>query len=141
MYHIKQCLEIYLLNPVLTYKDAFKRIRNIAFHVKQSKKLKQLKLETIQSIYNWRFINIIRLWNKILLTHSNKNNSDLYLLYYPFIQICCSAMYNPGRIKIIQSLIQLIQKCQKSSTNTRQIYVPLAPYLISIINNPAFYSN
>eukprot|EP01084_Bolivina_argentea_P123172 218292_1 len=28
--------EIYLLNPVLTYKDAFKRLRSIAFHVKQS---------------------------------------------------------------------------------------------------------
>merc|ERR1712083_1226601 len=104
-------IEIYDLNPIATYKDAFKRLRSIAFHLKQAiqimakhqsknestkqfhaKKLKQAKLETIQSIYNWRFINIIRLWAKVLGSHSNRKNSDLHLLYYPFIQICCSVL-------------------------------------------------
>ena len=106
---INSMMEMYNLNPVVTYKDAFKRLRSIAFHVKQAiqimakhqtknqstkefraKKLKQAKAETVQSIYNWRFINIIRLWSKILGSHSDKKNSDLHLLYYPFIQICCS---------------------------------------------------
>ena len=156
--------EMYALNPVITYKDAFKRLRSIAFHVKQAiqimakhqtknvstkelraKKLKQAKLETVQSVYNWRFINIIRLWAKVLGSHANRKNSDIHLLYYPFIQIACSvltlsrsAMYDPGRLKIMSSLCDLIKVCQKSTIMDRRIFVPLAPYLISIINNPAF---
>merc|ERR1712228_9724 len=151
--------EMYDINPVIAYKDAFKRLRSIAFHCKQSiqimakhcaknsnkSKQKQHKLETVQSVYNWRFINIIRLWSKILGAHANKKNSDLHLLCYPFVQICCSvltltrsAAYNPGRLKIMQSLCDLIASCQHSQIMDRRIFVPLAPYLISILNNPAF---
>eukprot|EP01084_Bolivina_argentea_P013510 25370_1 len=159
-------VEMYALNPVLSYKDAFRRLRSIAFHVKQSiqimakhesnhavarhneirsVKLKKHKLECVQSVYNWRFINIVMLWSKILASHANRNNSDLHLLYYPFVQICCSvltlsrsAAYDPARLKVIQALCHLIREAQKSPVMQRRIYVPLAPYLISIINNPAF---
>jgi len=166
------CLvEMYSLNPIITYKDAFKRLRSIAFHVKQAlftmdkqlktaaannsskqkkksvqgTKTKQAKLDTVQSIYNWRFINIIRMWSKVLGAHADRNNSDVHLLYYPFIQICCSvltltrsAAYDPGRLILIQSLLDLIQASQRSGMADRRIYAPLAPYLIGIINNPAF---
>ena len=161
---INGMMEMYALNPVVTYKDAFKRLRSIAFHVKQAiqtmaqhqttnqstkeiraKKLKQAKLETVQSVYNWRFINIIRLWAKVLGSHADRKNSDIPLLYYPFMQIACSvltlsrsAMYDPARLKILQALCDLVEVCQKSTIMDRRIYAPLAPYLISIINNPAF---
>ena len=159
------CLaEMYALNPVIAYQDAFKRLRAVAFHVKQAiqtmakqqshslstkeiraDKLKREKNETVRSIFNWRFINIIRLWSKVLGSHAGTHRSDLHLLYYPYIQVCCSvltlvssASYDPGRLKVMQALSDLIAATQKSPVLDRRIYIPLAPYLIAIINNPAF---
>ena len=156
--------EMYLINPVISYQDVFNRIRSIAFHVKQSisimekaptkniknkkihsQKLKTNKSITINSIYNWRFLNIIKLWGKILCSHINKNNSDLHLLCYPFIQICLtvlhisrSRIYELMRLKILNVIVLVVKASKETRIYDRNVYVPLTPYLINIIDNPAF---
>ncbi|ETO17499.1 hypothetical protein RFI_19822 [Reticulomyxa filosa] len=95
--------QMYLINPVVAYQDAFRRLRAVALHVKEciqlmsmffflsffsiandcvntltakhtanttrfrehhEQKLKRNKQNALQSVYNWRFINIMRLWAK-----------------------------------------------------------------------------
>ena len=160
-------VQMYDINPIVAYQEAFHRLRSIAFHVKQGKetmakhemkgdnnkermkrhsmKLKQSKEDTINSIYNWRFVNLIRLWGKVIGSQSKIRNSDLHLLVYPFAQIVTTVLtlsrsheLNPGRLKLITCLIELIEKCQKCGINDRRVYVPLVPYLITMMNNPAF---
>lgn len=75
--------EIYLLNTELSYKHAFLYIRQLAIHLRNATTLK--KKENFQTLYNWQFVNSLRLWSELI--SMAKPRSSLRDLLYPLVQV------------------------------------------------------
>ena len=135
-------VEIYGLDPVLAYQHAFVYIRQLAIHLRQALLVK--KKDAHRAVYNWNFVNCLRVWAKVLAVHgvaSTASNGavaasdNLQALVYPFVQICLgtltvlpSSRYFPLRFHVVRMLIDLCARCS--------IFVPLAPFLLGVLHAP-----
>lgn len=125
--------EIYLLDNNLSYSHAFLYIRQLAIHLRNAMTLK--KKENFQAVYNWQYINSLRLWSE-LITQS-KSDSMLRSLLYPLVQIIIgtikvipTAQYYPLRFHCLQMLINISKE-----TDT---FIPVLPFLLEILSSYDF---
>ena len=138
-------VEIYGIDPVLSYQHAFVYIRQMAIHLRQS--LQHKTKESHRVVYNWNYINCCRVWAKVLGAHGQPSTDsagtngvaaaqdNLNALVYPFVQICLgtlgvlpSSRYFPLRFHIARFLIDLSRQTK--------VFIPLAPYLLSVFHAP-----
>jgi nucleolar complex protein 2 len=83
-------------------------------------------------VYNWKYINCLRVFSLLLSAHGSKPGSYLHPLIYPFVQVCLgvidllpSARYFPLRLTVAKFLVSL--------SETSGTYIPLSPYLIHVL--------
>ncbi|KAJ1330710.1 hypothetical protein BSLG_009162 [Batrachochytrium salamandrivorans] len=98
-----------------TYQLAFVYIRQMAIKLRSS--ITSKTKESFKSVYNWQFLQSIRLWSRMLATYCNvalgnpKDTEVLQPLIYPLVQIAIGVMRHfPFRLQIIKALIELMNK-------------------------------
>lgn len=126
-------IEIYLLDNNLSYSHAFLYIRQLAIHLRNAMTLK--KKENFQAVYNWQYINSLRLWSELIA--QSKSDSMLRSLLYPLVQIIIgtikvipTAQYYPLRFHCLQMLINISKETD--------IFIPILPFLLEILNSYDF---
>lgn len=125
--------EIFALDLSVAYQHAFLYIRQLAIHLRNAVVLK--KKESHQAVYNWQYINSLRLWVDILSITNNK--PQLQPLIYPLVSIITSvirlsptAAFFPLRFHCCSMLINL-------SRNTRT-FIPVLPFVLETLNSTTF---
>jgi len=135
-------VELYGLDPTLSYQHAFVYIRQLAIHLRQA--LMAKKKDSHRMVYNWNYISCLRVWSKVLAAHGQPastgaggatSNDNLSALVYPFVQVCLgtltvlpSSRYFPLRFQVVNFLLPL---CRAT-----RVFVPLAPHLLSVLSAP-----
>ena len=142
---MRNCVtELYALDPVSAYQHAFVYIRQLAIHVRnattsmteQEYLLSTLLLTpSIHLVYNWQFVNCLRLWTYMVCQPSLKE--AFQPLVYPLVQVIDStltliptARYYPLRLHCVELYLQLI-----AATG---VFIPVAPLLLDLIENDKF---
>lgn len=125
--------EMFALDLNVSYQHVFLYIRQLAIHLRNALTLK--KKDSFQSVYNWQFINSMRLWAELLSATNNK--LQLQPLIYPLVSIITgviklipTAQFFPLRFHCIQILIQL-------SKETRN-FIPTLPFVLEVLNSNTF---
>lgn len=125
--------EMFALDLNLSYQHVFLYIRQLAIHLRNAMTLK--KKESYQAVYNWQYINSIRLWSELLSTNSDR--AQLQPLIYPLVSIITgtiklipTAQYFPLRFHCIRSLVQL-------SKETR-MFIPVMPFIMEVLKSNTF---
>lgn len=119
--------EMFALDPAVSYQHIFLYIRQLAIHLRNA--IMVHKKENIQTVYNWQFINSLKLWGNVLtITH---DKPQLQPLVYPFVQVCLgtvklvpTAPYYPLRFHIVQILIDF--------SRDTGIFIPVLPFLLEV---------
>ena len=76
-------VELYKLDTKASYQHAFVYIRQLAIHLRNA--IVNKTKEAHQAVYNWQYINSLRVWVRLL--SQSHQVSDLALLLYPLVQI------------------------------------------------------
>lgn len=125
--------EMFALDLNVSYQHVFLYIRQLAIHLRNALTLK--KKDSFQAVYNWQFINSLRLWVELLCATTNK--SQLQPLIFPLVSIIVgtiklipTAQFFPLRFHCVQILIQL-------SKETRT-FVPILPFILEVLNSNTF---
>lgn len=125
--------EMFALDLNVSYQHVFLYIRQLAIHLRNALTLK--KKDSFQAVYNWQFINSLRLWVELLCATTNK--SQLQPLIFPLVSIIVgtiklipTAQFFPLRFHCVQILIQL-------SKETRT-FVPVLPFILEVLNSNTF---
>ncbi|KAH8392099.1 hypothetical protein KR215_000598 [Drosophila sulfurigaster] len=129
----RSLVEMFALDLNVSYQHAFLYIRQLAIHLRNAVILK--KKDSFQAVYNWQYINSLRLWADLLGASTNK--PQLQPLVYPLVTITTgvirlipTAQYFPLRFHCLQSLISLAKE-----TNT---YIPILPLIVEVLRSNTF---
>ncbi|CAG9807352.1 unnamed protein product [Chironomus riparius] len=132
--------ELFLLDLNVAYQHAFLFIRQLAIHLRNATILQ--KKEHYQQVYNWQYINSLKLWADVLSYVPNTSSKSdakpkMQALIYPLVSIIngviklkSSAQYFPLRFHCINILINI--------TKATNIFVPVLPYIIEVLNSTTF---
>eukprot|EP00005_Dracoamoeba_jomungandri_P001401 CAMPEP_0174256008 /NCGR_PEP_ID=MMETSP0439-20130205/5279_1 /TAXON_ID=0 /ORGANISM="Stereomyxa ramosa, Strain Chinc5" /LENGTH=722 /DNA_ID=CAMNT_0015338431 /DNA_START=28 /DNA_END=2196 /DNA_ORIENTATION=- len=125
-------VELYLLDPVSSYQHAFVYIRQLAIHLRNALSLKSK--ESYQNVYNWQFINSLKVWASLLSSGGGSMCSELV---YPLVQIIFGVIsliptpkYFPLHFQCIRILISLAQK--------NKIFINTIPYILQVFESQLF---
>ncbi|KAG8908846.1 Nucleolar Complex 2 protein [Tulasnella sp. 403] len=132
--------ELYCLDQATSYSHAFVYIRQLAVHLRTTMKVKSK--DALRKVYNWQFVHCIDFWSIVLAKACGSDNTEipkedaaLRPLIYPLVQVTIGAIklasgirYSPIHIHFTRSLLTIIRH-----TKT---YVPLAPFILSILTIP-----
>ncbi|XP_049817161.1 nucleolar complex protein 2 homolog isoform X2 [Aethina tumida] len=124
----RSLVEMFSLDANMAYQHVFLYIRQLAIHLRNAITVK--KKENIQSVYNWQFVNSLKLWGILLATNYHK--TQFQQLVYPLVQVCLGTIkliptpqYYPLRFHIIQVLMDI-------SKNTG-VYIPILPFILEVL--------
>ncbi|UZJ54176.1 hypothetical protein CBS101457_003496 [Exobasidium rhododendri] len=130
--------ELYSLNLVSSYQQAFGFIRQLAIHLRNC--LKTKSAESYQAVYNWQYTHCLDFWSIVLSTTCDKEKGEesiMQPLIYPLVQAATGSVrliptsrYFPLRFHVIQSLLRLMQRTG--------VYIPLAPMLLEMLESTEF---
>ncbi|RZF43881.1 hypothetical protein LSTR_LSTR007217 [Laodelphax striatellus] len=131
---MRRCLtELLTLDAGVTYQHAFLYIRQLAIHLRNAITLH--KKESIQAVYNWQFINSLKLWTDTLCATHTK--AQMQSLIYPLVQIIIGCVklvpttrYYPLRFHCCQMLIDLSRE-----TAT---FIPVLPFILEVLTQTNF---
>ncbi|RNA10362.1 nucleolar complex 2 -like protein [Brachionus plicatilis] len=130
----RSLIEIYALNPKMTYEHVFVFIRQLGIHLRNAMNLK--KKESYQAVYNWQFIHSLVLWSKLLSAQvktSHGVDEHLHQLIYPLTQIIIGTIkliptprYYPLRFHCVNALISL--------SNSTDVFIPIIPFILEVFD-------
>lgn len=122
----RSLVEMYALDVDTSYQHVFLYIRQLAIHLRNAITVR--KKENTQAVYNWQFVNSLRLWGSLLAA---TDKAVMKQLIYPFVQVCLgtiklvpTAQYYPLRFHVLQILIDFVRE-----TN---VFVPILPFLLEV---------
>ncbi len=132
--------ELFVLDLNMAYQHIFLFIRQLAIHLRNAIILQ--KKENFQQIYNWQYVNSLRLWGNVLATISSGSGKSeprarIQNLIYPFVSIVNgviklkpSANYFPLRFHCVQVLIDL--------SRATKVFIPILPFILEVLNSNTF---
>ena len=119
----------------LSYQHAFVSIRQLAVTLRTA--LTGKTREAANAVCCWPFVNAVRCWGQVLGRYPGE--AELGLLIYPYtqlvlgsIKIANTAPLYPMRFLLIRFLTHVASMPRVGN------YIPLAPYLLEVLDNPAF---
>ncbi|KAI8077961.1 Noc2p family-domain-containing protein [Gilbertella persicaria] len=134
-------IQLYGINPVLSYQQAFVYIRQLAIHLRQAMKVRSTKNHNM--VYNWQYVHCIDFWADVLNAYSGpmvdketeqEVESPLKALIYPLtqvaigvIQLIPTAQYYPLRFHVL--------RCLTSMVHHTGVYVPLATFVLEVLDS------
>lgn len=125
--------EMFALDVNVSYQHVFLYIRQLAIHLRNAITLN--KKESFQAVYNWQFVNSLRLWCELLACTTDK--PQLQPMIYPLtsiiigtIKLIPTAQYFPLRFHCIQALNILVK-----GTRT---FIPVLPFITEVLNSNTF---
>nr|CAH7740081.1 unnamed protein product [Callosobruchus chinensis] len=129
----RSLVEMFSLDTNVSYSHVFLYIRQLAIHLRNA--ITVNKTENVQAVYNWQFINSLRIWGNLLSVTYNK--PAMQQLVYPFVQVCIgtlrlvpTAQYYPLRFHVVQVLMDL--------SKDTGVFVPVLPFLLEILTTYDF---
>jgi len=132
---LNSVVELYSLDMSASYQHAFVYIRQLAIHLRNSLQVKTK--DSHKAVYNWQFVNCLKLWAQLISQYGNTPSSELYLLVYPLVQICIgvtqlqpSSRFFPLRFAIVRVLNQIAEHTG--------VYVPVAALLLDVFSASEF---
>ncbi|CAD6998465.1 nucleolar complex protein 2 homolog [Ceratitis capitata] len=131
----RSLVEMFALDLNVSYQHAFLYIRQLAIHLRNAVILK--KKDSFQAVYNWQYVNSLRLWADLLGNTTNK--PQLHPLVYPLVTITLgvirlipTAQYFPLRFHCIKVLISLARE--------RRTFIPVLPLILEVLRSSSFNS-
>eukprot|EP00461_Guttulinopsis_vulgaris_P000958 UN00958 len=128
-------VELYGIDGILAYQLCFIYLRQLAVQLRTH--LVNPSSKSLRAIYNWQYINCLRVWGNVLANYAIEPNAAMRPLIYPYVQICTTVLtitqspaYSPAKIAVCEFLSTLMYKCQ--------IYIPVATHLIQVLRHPLF---
>ncbi|KAI9025984.1 Noc2p family-domain-containing protein [Phycomyces nitens] len=129
-------VELYGINQVLSYQQAFAYIRQLAVHLRGAMQLKTK--ESYKAVYNWQYIHCIDFWANVLSTYcqpkEGEEESPLKSLVFPLVQVALGAVrliptaqYFPLRFHVLRCMISLNQ--------STRVFIPLAPFIFEVFES------
>uniref|UniRef100_A0A6P7GR46 Nucleolar complex protein 2 homolog n=1 Tax=Diabrotica virgifera virgifera TaxID=50390 RepID=A0A6P7GR46_DIAVI len=126
----RSLVEMFALDVNFAYQHVFLYIRQLAIHLRNA--ITVNKKENIQAVYNWQFVNSLKLWGNLLAVTYNKK--IMQQLVYPLVQICIgtiklipTAQYYPLRFHIVQILMDLSKETG--------VFIPVLPFLLEVLTS------
>ena len=121
--------ELYSLDLNASYQHAFVYIRQLAVTLRDA--LNKTSRDVFRSVYNWQFINSLRVWTQVVSTVPG--DQELGPLVFPLVQVMLGVIklspntrFFPLRFHCCRFLAQL-----ERSAN---VYVPLSPLLLEVFH-------
>lgn len=129
----RSLVEMFALDPNVAYQHVFLYLRQLAIYLRNA--ITANKKESIQAVYNWQYINSLKLWANLLSVANHK--SQLNQLIYPLVQVCLGVLklapttqYFPLRFHVVQILMNLSR-----DTN---IFIPILPFILEVLTTYDF---
>ncbi|XP_060521938.1 nucleolar complex protein 2 homolog [Cylas formicarius] len=126
----RSLVEMFSLDINISYTHVFLYIRQLAIQLRTA--ITVNKKENIQAVYNWQFINSLRLWGNLLSVTYKKQ--QMQQLVYPFVQVCLGTLklvptgqYFPLRFHVVQLLIDF--------SRDTGVFIPVLPFLLEILTS------
>lgn len=123
----RSLVEMFALDVNVSYQHVFLYVRQLAIHLRNAIVVK--KKENLQAVYNWQYVNSLRLWGNLFAVTVNKQ--QMKQLIYPFVQVCLgtlklvpTAQYFPLRFHVCKILIEL--------TRDTGIFIPILPFILEV---------
>lgn len=123
----RSLVEMFAMDTNVSYRHVFLYIRQLAIHLRNA--ITVNKKENVQTVYNWQFVNSLRLWGNLLTVAYDKQ--QLQPLVYPFVQVCLgtiklvpTAQYYPLRFHLTQVLIEF--------SRDTGVFIPVLPFLVEV---------
>lgn len=125
-------VELYGIDLIASYQHAFVYIRQLAIHLRNAIMAKTA--ESHKSVYNWQFINCLRVWAKVLALHGASSDSELQPLVYPFVQVCIGVIKLVPSSRYFPLKFQVIRLLNYVCAHT-QVYIPIAAHLLQVLDS------
>ncbi|KAF0304269.1 Nucleolar complex protein 2 [Amphibalanus amphitrite] len=149
----RSLVELYSIDPSVSYQRAFLYIRQLAIHLRNAK-LDKKKFHVVynwqyvhcllcvsmslcvqfQVVYNWQYVHCLLLWSALI---GEDRSEELRLLLYPLTQIMLGTVnlittsrHYPLRLHVVRALTQL-----SAATNT---FIPVLPLLLQVLHQTDF---
>lgn len=123
----RSLVEMFAMDVNVSYQHVFLYIRQLAIHLRNAVTVN--KKENVQAVYNWQFVNSLKLWGNLLAATYDKQ--QLQPLVYPFVQVCLgtiklvpTAQFYPLRFHVTQILIEF--------SKDTGVFVPVLPFLVEV---------
>lgn len=125
--------EMFTLDLKVSYQHVFLYVRQLAIHLRNAIILQ--KKESFQYIYNWQFVNSLKLWGDVLAaTYDNKTLEPLVFplvsIIHGTIKLNPSAQYFPLRFHCCRMLIDL--------TARTRVFIPVLPFILEVLTMNSF---
>ncbi|KAL9643974.1 hypothetical protein ABK040_005442 [Willaertia magna] len=120
--------ELCAINFTSTYQHAFVYIRELAITLKRA--LNHKIQNGYALCYNFKFINCVDAWVKVVSTHYNQEN--IAQLLYPLTQIIIGAISLNSTAKLYPTRVKFISMLNELSKNTGK-FIPISQFIFDIL--------
>jgi nucleolar complex protein 2 len=127
--------DIFGMDMELSYQHAFVSIRQLAVTLRTA--LSGKTRESTNAVCCWPFVNAVRCWGQVLGRYPAE--AELGLLIYPYTQLVLGSVKVASTPALYPMRFLLLRFLTHVSSMPRvNNYIPLAPYLLEVLDNPAF---
>lgn len=109
------------------YRHAFVYIRQLAIHLRNA--ILKASPEASRQVYNWQFVNCLRVWAQVLCAHARSTTAPLRQLVYPLVQVCLGTARLLPSIRYAALRLHCARILNQVGIELR-VFVPVAPLLL-----------
>ena len=117
------------IDPGATYQHAFVYIRQLAIHLRNA--IQKPTADAYRQVYNWSYVNCLRLWAQVLCAHARQHTAPLRQLLYPLVQVTTGVARLLPNIRFAPLRLQCLRVLNQCAAEL-QVYIPVAPLVLEV---------